>query len=176
MNFSKFNVARIVISFILTLGLLLAGRFAYEKVGIVEPVRKDVLAVSAVQRVEVTAEQGVLTVSVEMGEVDSLKHSYQTIKQLLPLQQLNKLDVHDRRNEYLTNLWKENQFAMEEAATLGNFTEMQQLIEERLSRENLDSWQLEIDDENLYLQIHYNGYYLYEIVPRHDFLVVSEKM
>lgn len=174
MNFPKFNIAKIALTFVLTLGFLLVGRFIYQEVGIVEPVRKNVMSVSEVHQVEVIAEQdGVLTVTVEMGEVDSLKYSYQAIKQLLPQQKLSKLEINDRRNDYLTNLWRENHFALEEAATIGNFTEMQQLIDEKLSKEHLDRWQLEIDGENLYLQMHDNGYYLYEVVPRHDFPVVS---
>lgn len=170
MNFSKFNIAKIAFSFILTLGFLLAGRLIYQEIGIVEPVRKDVMTVSEVHQVEVIAEQdGVLTVIVEMGEVDSLKSSYQKIKQHLPLQKLNQLEINDRRNDYLTNLWRETHFALEEAATIGNFTEMQQLIEDKLAKENIEHWQLEIDGDNLYLQMHDNGYYLYEIIPRHDF-------
>jgi len=77
------------------------------------------------------------------------------------------LEIRDQRNPYLFRLWRENRLVLEEAAVLGNLTEMQALLEHNLGQSQLDSWLLEADRENLYLQFHAGDHYLYEIIPRY---------
>lgn len=168
MGFSRFDLTKILLSFLLTLGFLFAGWFIYQEFGVKQPLHKEVLAVSGVKKAEVAKAQGRLTVTVDIGEVERIQPFYQEIMQVLPREEAINVTVRDRRNDYLLNLWRHNRFAMEEAAAKGNFTEMQLLIENNLSKEKVDYWLLEVDGENLYLQIHDGGYYLYEIVRRVD--------
>jgi|SRR5690606_19605966 len=175
MDFSKFNITKILISFVLTLGVLLAGWLVYQELGIIKPVRKDIMAIAGVRRAEVDATAGKLSITVDLGEVERIQPFYQEIKEVLPEAALNSLTFSDHRNAYLTGLWLRHRFALEEAAVNGNFTAMRQLIQDDLSGEDIDYWFLEIDGENLYFQIHDDGYYLYAVVPRLDITRGTEK-
>lgn len=175
MDFSRFNIAKIMLSFVLSLGLLLAGWLVYQEFGVIKPMYKEILAIPGVRGTEIANEQGRLSVTVDIGEVDRIQPFYQEIKKILPDGSLYDLTFSDRRNAYLSGLWRENRFAVEEAAAKSNLTEMQQLIEANVSREAVDYWLLEVDGENIYFQVHDDGYYLYEVVPRTDKARVSEK-
>ncbi|NLL19291.1 MAG: hypothetical protein GX262_09745 [Clostridia bacterium] len=170
MDFSKYNPAKIVLTFILTLGLLSGGRFAYQEFGVMGPLKKSLASTPVVKEAVIFSEKNQTVVQIELGKVSSLQASIREITKLLPMDDGYVLDIEDRRNEYLTRLWQENRFALEEAAVRGNLTEMQALLNENLAQAQLDSWLVEVDEQNLYLQLQAGDHYLYEIVTRHHYL------
>lgn len=170
MDFPKYNWPKIALTFVLTLALLLGGRFAYQEFGVMGPLKKNLANTSAVKEAVIFPEGNQIVIQIELGEVTSLQTSVNEITQLVPMDDSYILDIVDRRNDYLTSLWRENRFALEEAATLGNLTEMQALLNDNLAKAEIDSWSVEVDEHNLYFQLHAGEHYLYEIVARHSYV------
>lgn len=166
MNFSKYNLGIICLSFILTLGILLGGRWVYQEFGVMGPLQKNLAETPAVTESMIETDGGKLNIELKLGEIQSLNQSLQDIKKILPKDSKYNLTIKDRRNNYLEGLWTKNRFALEEAACLGNLTEMQGLLEANLEEADLERWLLEVDEENIYLQMHEGKAYLYEIVQR----------
>jgi hypothetical protein len=170
MDFPKFNPAKIVLTFVLTLALLLGGRFAYQEFGVMGPLKKSLSSAPVVKEAVIFSEGNKTVIQIELGKVSSLQTAIKEITGLLPMDDGYVLAIEDRRNEYLTRLWQENRFALEEAAVRGNLTEMQALLNKNLAQAQLDSWAVEVDEQNLYLQLHVGEHYLYETVARHHYL------
>lgn len=170
MNFSRFNIATIFLVFVLTLGLLLGGRWAYQEFGVMKPLKKSLADAPIIKETVIKNEGTKLTIELELGEVQSLYESVREIEELLPQKGSFNLVIKDQRNDYLKSLWSQSRFPLEEAAALGNLTEMREQLKKNLGEAKLDRWLLEVDGDNLYLQMHADNAYLYEIVPRHGSL------
>lgn len=166
MYFSRYNLPKIFLSFVLTLGLLLGSYFVYLEYGIAKPLKKSLMETSSIKQAGIEKKGQKLIIRVELHETDSLQAAYYEIAQTIPSRGSFILVFEDNRDEYLTELWKYNRFFLEEAAILGNLTDMRENIAKSLIQADLEQWNIDIDKEHLYFQLHKNDVYLYEIIPR----------
>lgn len=165
---TKYNLVFIALSFILFFSLLLGGQWAYQKYAVILPVKKQLAEISDIKQTTVLFENGSLSITVELDEVDNLQDSFNQIKNTLPKQNKYSLNIIDQRNEYLDKIWRQCRFALEEAATLNNLVATKEEVEKNFDNVEVVKWLLEIDGDNFYLQLHSPDGYLYEIIPRHN--------
>lgn len=166
----KYNIALVTLFFILFFALLLSGQWVYQEFALVLPIKKQLTEVSKIKESSVTFEDGNLSVTVKLNEVENLQDSFHEIKNSLPKGNKYSLNIADQRDEYLDKIWRQCRFALEEAAILNNLVETKEEVRKNLNGFEVEKWILEIDGDNLYFQMHSSDSYLYEIIPRNNFL------
>ena len=166
-EFARLNLPVVFLAFFLSLALLCGGFWLYNEFVIVRPLEQELSALPQVRQVWLGKNNDRFVIKLELVSVENLKDALGEIKETISLASGQYvLQIKDRRNDYLEELWRQGQFAVEEAAVLGNLTEMHSSLQKEWRRAGLDRWLIEMDRENLYIQLQQGQFYLYEVVPR----------
>jgi len=86
MQIPRYNLPVIILTFVLTLGILLGGRWAYQEFGVIGPLQKKLAEVPSVKEATVVPKETDTVIQIELGQVESLHTSYREITKLLPTQ------------------------------------------------------------------------------------------
>ena len=167
MNLTRLNLPVIFLVFFLSIALLSGGLWLYNEFVVIRPLEGELSALPQVRQARLAKIDGQLVINLELGQVDNLKCTLGEIKDIISLEPGKyALHIKDDRTKYLEELWRQGQFAVEEAAVLGNLTEMHGSLKEEWQKAGLDRWLIEVDRENFYIQLQHGQSYLYEVVPR----------
>jgi hypothetical protein len=158
----------IIAAMLVTLALLLGGQFLYQKYYIEQPLFKLLHETRAVKSLKFDQGQTQTVLKVEFGEVGNLKEAYgkvtETAEQVLGSSV--PIRIVDHRSPELKQVFDHSQFAVYEAIMNGNFTGMAKTVEEQARLAQLDRYAVYVDRNNVYVQLHKGGNYLYEVIPR----------
>lgn len=117
----------------------------------------------------ISRQKDALCVSVELGDVEDIQSEYARLwkgiagaTQRIP----TALDIIDRRDQELEEVFRRMRIHIEEALSTGSFSAMSQAIEEEGREAGLDRWGVGVDSDYVYVQLHKGESYLYEIIPR----------
>ncbi|GAW91542.1 hypothetical protein [Calderihabitans maritimus] len=159
----------IILTAILTFGLLLGGQWLYTHYQVEQPLAAQLERVNGVDDYYIQKKNAKLLVSVSLAPVNNLMHTYreieQAVREVFPGKSI-ELIVKDRRNKLLERAWYESQFAVHQAVAQGSYVEMARVIEEVSNKYNIERYAVNIDQDNIYVQFHKDEVYLYEIVSR----------
>lgn len=169
MHWQGIKIHVVVVSIILALAAFFAAHWLYDNLNYREPLKKKLQANELVTGYELSDdESGVFRVSVSIKETDNLMLSYQQVFESVQLVLGNRdftLELVDRRDDLLTDVYNQGQFAIQEALVRGNFRDMAGTLNEIARRSGAEST-VYIDDSNIYWQMRHGEYYLYQVIPR----------
>lgn len=154
-----------VLSFIL---LLLGQRLYYQSL-VLNPLLKGLQDIEGVERVEVVGSKGKLEFLVFLGKVDNLASTYMQIDdQFMEILSEGgyRFSLQDRRDQKLKEVYHHIHFAIFEAITQGSFTRLAAIVDEKAQASGLQRYLVSVDEERVYLQLHLDDAYLYEVIPR----------
>ncbi|MGE5542951.1 MAG: hypothetical protein ACM3WT_07925 [Bacillota bacterium] len=158
-------MASIAVSFaVLYLGNLLYGRFT---VG--EPLDKVFRQSPSVLSYTVLKRKPVTVVRVKLGDVPDLHETVSGLEdsaeEVLKGQDV-KVVVEDSRDEALSDAYYSMHFHIQEALVTGRFSGMSAEVARLAKEAGLDRHRVFVGDSSVYVQLHLNGHYLYEVLPR----------
>jgi hypothetical protein len=163
------NIKRIVIVFIITLIALYGGRAASYSMKVRRPLHEFFTQKTEVIDYSVQQYAEGLCVRVELDDVQDIQSQYAQLwagiseaTGRVPA----VLDVTDRRNRGLEETFRSMRIHIEEALATGGFYAMSQAIDEKAQEAQLDRWNVGVDSDYVYVQLHEGESYLYEIIPR----------
>jgi hypothetical protein len=158
-----------VLAFVLTLVIAVGLVQLRQRQLVNEPLFKRVSEYEAVKTVDLQQEGNMQIVKVDLGYVDDLaivhRELNEEIEELLGHDRFS-LIIQDERNETLEAAYIAVHLALFEGEQRGNFTEMGELVVDKLQEMNMDEYRVLVDQDNIYLQIRQNEAYLYEIIVR----------
>ncbi|QGP93441.1 hypothetical protein MGLY_28490 [Neomoorella glycerini] len=177
MHFKGWRLQFVFLAALLTLGLLTGGQWAYRHYSQEKPLADTLKSDPAVQEATVIRTADGLEVRVILGPGADLPQAYrqvqETVHKLYGRQQV-KLVIQDRRSPALESLWRESQFAVYEAAVRGNFTQMAATVDRLARQAGIDHYAINVDDNYIYLQFSQGQAYLYQVVPRQNYVTRGE--
>lgn len=166
MKNSEFRVVIAILALVVMLGLLWGGFTLYNKLGIEEPLTKDLQAIEAISDVSITKNK-IYVIEVKMGKVEDIQNVYgsliTTIESKLGEEDY-KLVIIDKENKVLKDLYKKLQPAIYQALANNEFM----WLDETLAKTFKDgvSYNLFVDEKNLYIQLFNDDAYMYKVLPR----------
>ncbi len=169
MQLFKLDIKRTALVFIVTLLVLYGGKAASYSLQVRKPLDEFFSQQAEVINYTVGQCKDGLCVSVELGDVEDIQSQYVQLwagiaeaTGRIP----GSLSIVDRRNRELEGTFRHMRIHIEEALCRGSFYTMSQAIAEKAEEAGLDRWDVGVDSDYIYVQLHKGGSYLYEIIPR----------
>lgn len=174
MQIKGLRIPFILLSAIISLGLLTGAQWAYKEFTVERPLLEKISDLSWVESAEFTEDSKLSKLEVRLSSDIGLSDVVTELKGIIASNYDRQVELHliDRRNEELTAILTASRFYIYEALAKGNYTEMHANLEKLLESSNLDKWELTMDSQYLYLALHKGSNYLYEIIPRNQELLV----
>ncbi len=163
------QVAAVVAGIAVSFSVLYLGNLLYSRFSVGEPLDKVFKQSPAVLSYTVAKRDPVIVVRVKLAEVQDLHKEVAGLQERAEtVSRGRKVSVitEDARDEILSEAYYSIHFHIQEALATGGFSRMAGEIE-RLAREaDLERYKVFVDDDSVYVQLHLNGHYLYEVLPR----------
>lgn len=162
---------------VLIFGLLLGGGFLYGKVTSDQPLLKsfqNIPEVTDVQIVKNTKKE--MDILVVLSEVDDLAATYRSLAQAVqPVAGTKecRLLLTDNRSEELLSAYYDIHYLIQESIATGSFTEMSEKVRKQINNYQITRHRVFIANDYVFVQLHRDGKYLYEVIPRQDDAAVA---
>ncbi|HQA06454.1 MAG TPA: hypothetical protein PKW25_00135 [Syntrophomonadaceae bacterium] len=170
MKNGELRIVVVLLAMILTIGILFGGYSVYKVYGVEKPVETKLSALPAVSSVSIDKNKKVYEIKLQLGAVENLQSAYTEIENALNRYfKVNdyQLQIIDNRNEKLELFYLQIQPAVQQTAAKSEFVWLDAYLDEKCSQTGL-TYNLMIDEKNIYIQIMDSPYYLYEVVVRPD--------
>ncbi len=169
MQIKGFRVYVVASAIIVTLAVLLAFQFIYQKFDVEQPLFKLYSQTKLVEKAP-TIEQkgGTVKVILDVKKTENLKQAYQDLdsytEQVMGATKFT-IELKDNRTKELENAYYQSQFIIYEALSRGDFSRMADVIQQNAAKAGAEA-KVFIDNDNIYVEFLKGNNYLYEIVPR----------
>jgi hypothetical protein len=177
MDLKGIKLTAVLLIAVLMFGLLLGGKYVYGKVTSDQPLFKsfqNVPEVTGVQILKNTKKE--MEILVTLAEVDDLAVAYHNLAQMAqPVagDRECRLILTDARNEILAKAYYDIHYLIQESIATGAFAAMADKVEERIDRTEINRHRVVVGNEYVFVQLHHDGQYLYEIIPRQEKTAVT---
>ncbi len=169
------KIILVLLALLVTLGLLLGGQKIYQARMIERPVVTRLLTLHYVDEAALVNSKGMNTLQVHIKQAGNLKQKYQEIDQIMADQYAKRnyeIDISDRRDPFLQKQLDKLELALYEAIAQNRYMELEQRFAAAAGKGDFE-YQLQIDQQKLYVQISRGDKFLYEIIDRHNPDIVS---
>ena len=163
------RIAAVAVATVLTFTILYAGNAYYTKLTVGDPLERVFRDAPSVLSYQVDRSQPVTVVRVALRDVADLRQEVQSLEERAAgvlRGQAVKIVVQDTRDEALSAAYYAMHFHIQEALVTGRFSEMEAKVATVAVGAGLDRHRVFINERNVYVQLHHNGRYLYEVLPR----------
>ncbi|MFY9323316.1 MAG: hypothetical protein WAO72_04135 [Syntrophomonadaceae bacterium] len=170
MKKGEFRIAIVILTVIFTVAILFGGYSAYKVYAIEKPVKAQLSSLQSVSHVTVDKEKKTYGISMKLESVDNLQSVYNHIEKVLNqrfAEDAYDLQIIDNRNEKLDDFYAKLQPVIQQAAAQSEFVWLDEQLSKKGSEMQLvyDLW---VDEQRIYIQIHDGEHYLYVIINRSD--------
>jgi hypothetical protein len=163
------NVRRIAVTFIIVLLILYGGKAACYNLRVSKPLHQYFQTQTCIADYSIYTHTDGLHVKIKPNDVKVLQSLYAQLRADIT-EILGKtpfvIDITDERNPMLEEIFYSMRIHIEEALARGSFYDMSQAIDKKAKKAGLDKWDVGIDSDYIYVQLHQRESYLYEIIPR----------
>ncbi|WP_407308573.1 hypothetical protein [Desulfosporosinus sp. SB140] len=155
----------LVISFVglIIFGLLLGGKLLYQKKWVDSSIltrSQKITGVVSAKTIQVNGQDEMDVTTQHIVNLRQVSLDLETIAGKEPIRYL------DQRNDSLSTLFEQMQFAIQEGISRGNFTEMAQSIQTMAEKSGVQL-ELEMDSDAIYILLNQGNAQLIEVVERH---------
>jgi len=152
-----------------TLGVLVAGNYAWSRFSVEKPLDQTLRALPGVVEVDMAHQGGVNIIDVTIAEVPDLSKTYGEIDRAVSSRMAPgtyRLELSDARDAYLEDLYHRIHFDIAEAVATGAFGQAAARFEQTAREAGLDRWKMWVTNDRIYIQLHRHDAYLYQIIER----------
>ena len=160
----------LLVGFVATLALLFVLHIVWQRAGIERPLVQILEQDPAVRSVQVVAQGRGVNVIIELGEVERLAEVIIRLSSIAHKTQTNirSLKFSDNSTPELDEAYYGLHMALYEGISTGHYVDMSDRVRQHVMDLGLHYSRLEIDQSDIYLQLHSEGGYLYRVVPLKD--------
>lgn len=159
----KQRIARVSLTGILIFGLLLGGQILYKNIWTNGQLDKDSRQISGVLSAQVVSENGQQVLEVKTDHLQNLDKVGQQLESIAGQRPIRFMD---QRSPELEKVLAQMEFPLQESVARGNFTEMQQKLQDLAGQAGI-KMELSMDSEEIYLNLTKGDAQLVEILERH---------
>lgn len=175
----ELRVPLLVAVFVGVILLGLGARSFYYQKGVVDPLASVAKAVPGVVSLEVVPSvDGDKDVLAHLGPDVELEKVYKELEELASAklgQSFGHLILQDRRTPDLARSYYSIHFTIQQGISTGLFASMAEQIDARLGESTQLEHRVFVGDRQVFVQLHEEENYLYEVVPRPQIAAVSDR-
>lgn len=147
----------------LIFGLLLGGKFIYQKNWLDVSIQQQSQQIPGVVSAKIVDNNGLKELAVVTDKITNLRQAGLALQKIA-----NDLPIRffDQNNDALKKVFGQMQFALQEGISLGNFTEMEQKVRAQAEQAGMEL-ELEIDNDAIYVILNQGDAQLIEVLERH---------
>lgn len=168
MKNGELRIVVIILTAVLTVAILCGGYFAYNVYGVEKPLEEELSSLQQVSSVVITKDKKTYEIKIQLEPQENLQSAYSEIQDALNRHFKGKdyeLQIADNRNEKIELFYLQMQPAVQQAAAQSEFVWLDNQFREQCEQMAL-TYNLMVDEQNIYIQIINGSDYLYEVVPR----------
>ncbi|WP_347490905.1 hypothetical protein [Desulfoscipio sp. XC116] len=168
MRWQGIKVHVVAISMLVALAAFLGAQWVYNSLNFQQPLNRELDNNKLIADYQIKENTGVYTISVTLHDTGDLMHTYRQIDDRVHAiigDRPYVIELVDRRNKRLNDVYNHGQFAIYEAMAVGNFREMADSLNQYANAADLAS-KVYIDSDNIYWQMKDGDYYLYAVLSR----------
>ncbi len=173
MRWQGFKVHVVAVSMLVALAAFLGAQWLYNSFNFHQPLRKELENNQQIINYQINEEAAVYTIVVTLREISDLRQTYCLINERMQDIMGKRpfiIELADRRNERLNDVYNKGQFAIHEAMVKGNFRDMSDSMNQFARTSGVES-KVYIDSDNIYWQMKDGAYFLYAVIPRGEWPV-----
>jgi hypothetical protein len=162
-------VLTVIVAGGVTLAVLVAGSYAWSRFSLEKPLDQTLRALPGVLQVDMRQQNGVNIIGVTVSEVPDLSKTYGDIERAVSSRMAPgtyRVELSDARDAYLEDLYHTIHFDIAEAMATGGFGQAAARFEETAREAGLDRWKMWVTNDRIYVQLHRQDAYLYQIIER----------
>lgn len=170
MNFKGLRMQIIILIFLLSLSLLLGGQWVYQKNHVQGNLVEKLNNIDGVysSSIEKNNRQNSL-IKIHLEEVEDLRHVYRqavsTAADHLRTEAFS-IEIVDRPNQVLISIWETTHLSIYQSLAQFSYDEIGGKISTEAQKHDRIKYRVQMDWDHVYLQLHDEGNYLYQIIPR----------
>lgn len=166
--FKGIRLTIVIIALVVGLSVFLGGQYVVKTYHLEEPFKAEVLSMKGVEGVELTETGNSMKVRLTMNSDVRLQQVYQKVNELANemLQQKITIEMDQKTSQEMEDLYQDMHFAIYEGIASGKFTAMSTQLKEIATTERVDDYQIQVDNDNVYLKVVADGEIFCTIIPR----------
>ncbi|SFG48634.1 hypothetical protein SAMN05660649_01801 [Desulfotomaculum arcticum] len=168
MHIKGIKIHVVIIALVAGLAAFLGAQWLYKGLNFQKPLIAKLENNPVVISYKIDDSADIYKINLALSESVDLMNSYQQIfhdvKQVMGKRPFT-IELTDRRNNQLDNVYGKGKFAIYEALQNGDFVQMASNLNLYASEAGIES-KVDIDDHNIYWQMKDDQHYLYSVIPR----------
>jgi hypothetical protein len=168
MQWRGLKIPIIVASMLAGIALIFALQWAHQKYTLQEPLNAALHGNSAVESYQISNEGRGLKVTVAFKYDADIREAYLSTRRDIARVLGRKpcvLVLQDSRDDALSNVWYESQFAVYQALARGDYRDMAAAVEKNAGAAGAEA-RIYVDHENLYVRLKHQGHTLDQVLSR----------
>lgn len=164
---SQIRLTTVITVLIVTLCILLGGQYLYESYYVKNDLQEEIGRIVPAGKIRIAKDEDPPAVYIRSAEIENLQTVYLNTEKIVR-RQLGpgyKIIFIDERTPEIESLYEKCGFIIQEAIATGGFQEMDRRVGDLARTAGIRS-HLSIDSSNIYLELHDDRGYLYEVIPR----------
>lgn len=170
MRVKGFSLPVIIITFILTLGILFSVNWVYTEMAIKKPLGQQLSEVKGVKGYTIENGPETMELTVELGLVDNIETSYMSLNEIayshIKNNQGYEIRIIDNPNSQLITLWNEIQYYAYQSLVQGDFVTLKESLDDIVKVNENVNYQVHINETHLFIQVQSHENYIYRILQR----------
>jgi hypothetical protein len=165
MKNNEIKILRLIITIIVTLGILLGGYNLYQEYMVKKPLAEKLLQVEAVNKVDIKKVNNIYTVQTHLDQVENIQKIYTDLDAIINdgIKGNYLLEIKDKRNRKLDKFFDDFQPALHQGLAQKEFLWLAQQLEQQGQSQDIKA-RLLVDNKRIYLQLEDGNSYLYSII------------
>ena len=168
----------IIIVFVVTLaGLLLGQHFIFRQRSL-NNLEAQFASLPGVQDVTIESTSEGLILVVHMGQEFGLKPTYDRLQILAKQAGIppHRIILQDDRGSFLYQALYDIHYAIAQGITVGDFPQMARDIRGLLDAQGIEKWEIWVEKEYVYLEMHHGSEHLYQVFSRDPIVTQSPEL
>ena len=173
--FKGMRLIVVVLVLIVSLSLIFGVQYLVKSRYLEEPFKEKVLSIKGIEKVRLTKEDNLNKVYLSLAADVDLKDAYNLVNQLAVkmLKGQTVVEVETETSDELLALYEQMHFSIYEAIANGNYVQMQNQLKNFSSIHQLQGFQVQVDNFNVYLKLVDNDVVFCKVISQNNGEFVS---
>ncbi|NLJ26152.1 MAG: hypothetical protein GX354_12155 [Firmicutes bacterium] len=168
----RIKIPVVIVVFAISLTLLLLGQYFIFRPHTLSILETKFSNIPGVKTACVTSDTDGLSLDIELEDNPGLRASYSQILRLAKQVGIppEGITIQDDRGPILSQALYDIHYSVAEGIATGEFHRMATIVQDELANHSVERYQIWVERECVYVEMHYGSEHLYQVFPRADFV------